>query len=250
MPLPPNPDPSGKIILPIIALIGSQLFTSSWHVLGKHVLAQVPYLAPISYCLVRTLISSIFLLVVGSFYEGGAKPFPLFRNCHPAPLDFDLQRGSLKPPTSSPGGIQPTLSTEILKNVTRCHSASSINEIFSGTNKSGGDQQQTSLASLQLQQKYDQHHRPRRKRGRPSFKKLMFLLLRDIFSAVRIYQQQIIKTLNPESLQIICAGLSGMLLLPVCYTTGLLLTSPTVASVWDGPMIPVSVCLARAVTFK
>jgi len=38
-----------------------------------------------------------------------------------------------------------------------------------------------------------------------------------------------------------------MLLLPICYTTGLILTSPTVASVWDGPMIPLG-CFCAAVT--
>jgi drug/metabolite transporter (DMT)-like permease len=40
---------------------------------------------------------------------------------------------------------------------------------------------------------------------------------------------------------IVGASLAGMLLLPLCYTTGLILTNPTVASVWDGPMIPLGV---------
>lgn len=53
--------------------------------------------------------------------------------------------------------------------------------------------------------------------------------------------RQNIISINPEVIQIVSASMAGMLLLPLCYTTGLILTNPTVASVWDGPMIPLGV---------
>lgn len=72
------------------------------------------------------------------------------------------------------------------------------------------------------------------------------MALRNISFSFKFHQQRL-NNLNPETVQIIFAGLAGMLILPTCYTTGLILTSPTVASVWDGPMIPLG-CFCAAVT--
>jgi len=103
------------------------------------------------------------------------------------------------------------------------------------------------------------HHRSRRRKRRSTsttssrtiFKHYVpsiCTILYNTHTTLKYYQQQITNNnLNPETIQIIFAGLAGMLLLPTCYTTGLILTSPTVASVWDGPMIPLG-CFCAAVT--
>lgn len=42
-----------------------------------------------------------------------------------------------------------------------------------------------------------------------------------------------------------------MLVVPLCYATGLILTSPTVVRVWDGPLIPLGCfCAAVAIGFE
>ena len=56
---------AATVFLPILALLAAQLITASWHVLGKHVLRQVPYLDPISFVLFRTLVAYVALFLVG-----------------------------------------------------------------------------------------------------------------------------------------------------------------------------------------
>ena len=231
---------------PVVGLFCAQLFTSSWHILGKHVMSQVPYLAPISYVLIRTLVSSSVLLVAGIIKEGYV-PFP--------PLFVpDRSDRSVAPSTANAG---------IIFN-------GSIVAIASG-NSVGLDLSQTSsLASIESayhsgqDKKVDDppsaprlnHHKPRRRKRRSTNRKNISWLVEvtiPLLSAVvdqlqytRQSLMQLTNDLNPEALQVIFAGLAGMCLLPCCYTTGLILTSPTVASVYDGPLIPLG-CFCAAV---
>ena len=70
---------AATVFLPILALLAAQLITASWHVLGKHVLRQVPYLDPISFVLFRTLVAYVALFLVGRLE--GYVPFPpLYRD--------------------------------------------------------------------------------------------------------------------------------------------------------------------------
>lgn len=206
-------------------------------------LSRVPFLAPISYILIRTLITSVFLFIVGYIREGRVVFPPIFRDSRPVPKELSAMamEGQSKPPSSSPEDTASMNSrSSIGPSLSKSLSARSLNKIFCGLK--GGDQQ----PSLSLTKKSGHHHRPRRKKRRaPTFRSFIFTATQSILSVVRFYREQI-NNLNPEVIQIICAGLSGMLLLPVCYTTGLLLTSPTVASVWDGPIIPLG-CFCAAV---
>jgi len=246
----------GGNLLPIIALLSAQLFTSSWHVLGKHVMHQVPFLAPISYVLIRTLVSWIVLLFVGVIHEGHVPFPPLFRDGHPSPKELSMQAALTKPsssPNPSSGSIESGNSVGL--SLSQNNSATSLNGAFNGGKQTDASKPH-SLASSH--KKHRHHHRPRRKKRQPpTFKKHAVLLLhstilstrrvlRNILYAFEYYRQQIYN-LNYETVQIIFAGLSGMLILPTSYTTGLILTSPTVASVWDGPMIPLG-CFCAAVT--
>ena len=236
---------NGGALLPILALLCAQLFTSSWHVLGKHVMHQVPYLAPISYVYIRTLVSCLALLIVGLVHEG-RKPFPpLFRD------------GTLmKPSPSSFASIESGNSIGLP--LSQSNSTNSLYSISSDKKVEDVVDPSPTLSPRRKHYHDHHHHRPRRKkRAAPTFKNYsilairslipsIWMMMRNILITIRYYQQQI-NNLNPEAVQIIFAGLSGMLLLPTCYTTGLILTSPTVASVWDGPMIPLG-CFCAAVT--
>ncbi|KAL7534041.1 hypothetical protein ACHAWF_004698 [Thalassiosira exigua] len=248
----------GGNLLPILALLAAQIFTSSWHVLGKHVMHQVPYLAPISFVLIRTIISSTTLLLIGIIHEGYVGFPALFRRTSTTSAtssrEVSLQMGLLKPSTSS-GILSTSASIESGSSLGLPLSQSNSRDSLNALADSGNDDK----VELFLPQKqHRHHHRPRRKKPRrhPSFRGYvskalcsavpsMMMLSRNIQFTLRRYQQQM-NNLNPEAVQIIFAGLTGMLLLPTCYTTGLILTSPTVASVWDGPMIPLG-CFCAAV---
>mmetsp|Transcript_42601 Transcript_42601/g.89401 ORF Transcript_42601/g.89401 Transcript_42601/m.89401 type:complete len:539 (-) Transcript_42601:100-1716(-) len=245
---------SGGALLPFLALLVSQILFSSWHVLGKHVMAQVPYLAPISYVLIRTLISSLFLLSVGIVHEGRVQFPPLFLK-EQSTFELSLSVGLMKPSSPNAGSssqIESGNSLGLGLSLSQPPSGNSSNAVFSGTSKKKVEDPQPSL------HKRHHHHRPRRKKGgRWTFKKYVITairsvkpslwnILRNMLFTFKLYQQQL-NNLNPDAIQIIFAGLAGMLLLPICYTTGLILTSPTVASVWDGPMIPLG-CFCAAVS--
>ena len=207
-------------LLPYLALLAAQLITSSWHVLGKHVMQQVPYLDPISFVLIRTLLSSVALLLVGRIREGHVPFPPLFRDCNNArdakshrPASPIIERG----------------------------------DSFSLSLSSSHD----SVRSLDINLPVY-----RKKRRRKKYNTYSISSLSPIFSSIWIvlpfkYYQKRMSKLNPDAVRIIFAGLSGMLILPLSYTTGLILTSPTVASVWDGPLIPLGCfCAAVAVGFE
>ena len=243
----------GTPLLPILALLTAQLFTSSWHVLGKHVMHQVPYLAPISYVLLRTLISSLFLLFVGILHEGYVPFPPLFRDNattrsfsnRGSSSSISLQAGLMKPT----GAVTPSSSEDISLGlpISQSNSVSSLNG--HGVYNGNTDKKVEDPILLQPKQSRRHHHRSRRKRRSRRFSLYVpsiWTILGNVLFIFRYYQQQM-NNLNPEAVQIISAGLSGMLLLPTCYTTGLILTSPTVASVWDGPMIPLG-CFCAAIT--
>jgi drug/metabolite transporter (DMT)-like permease len=110
------------------------------------------------------------------------------------------------------------------------------------------------LPSTQSQQQTRSYfHRPRRRKRSPSKgNNCCTYIISYIFSLLLIGQKEytrMLKNVNTEAMQIVAAGIAGMLLLPSCYTTGLLMTSPTIASVWDGPMIPLG-CFCAAVLLK
>ncbi|KAL7544093.1 hypothetical protein ACHAXR_013543 [Thalassiosira sp. AJA248-18] len=245
-----NNSGSSSTLLPILALLCAQLFTASWHVLGKHVMSQVPYLAPISYVLIRTLITSLTLLLVGTIHEGHTPFPPMFRDGSSTATfsrELSLQAGLLKPSSSSLS-IE-SGSSNVGLPLSQCNSTDSLN------GKDRNNAQDPLISSSRKQRHHHRHHhRPRRKKRKsPTFKNYVAMALSSIIMTLRNiqytfkYYQQQINNLNPETVQIIFAGLAGMLLLPICYTTGLILTSPTVASVWDGPMIPLG-CFCAAVT--
>ena len=229
---------STNSFLPILALLSSQLIHSSWHVLGKHVMHQVPYLTPISYVLLRTGITASMLLIVGRWYEGHVQFPPLF----PGVESLDTLDGGCNR-NAHDGAGDDVMAASFL----------------SSRNKKVEDlPPQSSSPSPSFHN--HSHHRPRRKRRvSPSCRNyalsFAFSLGRTLsvgINALRYYIQHAVvahrnnRNLNPEAIQIITAGLSGMLLLPLTYTTGLILTTPTVASVWDGPMIPLG-CFCAAV---
>ncbi|KAL7520200.1 hypothetical protein ACHAWX_004942 [Stephanocyclus meneghinianus] len=234
-----NGDRDGSIsagILPYLALITSQIIISSWHVLGKHVMHQVPYLTPIAFVLARTGITACMLLTLGRLYEGPVAFPPLLRD------------NSSKDRCSSEST---NVAREDRSNSMGCAEESSI-EHGQVTNASLDFSIHTRASSGQCQQ-----DKPikRRKRSSFVFKHIISLLQsvtnKDRYSLPGKLHTTKLKhnntqspSINPEAIQIISAGLSGMLLLPVCYTTGLILTNPTVTSVWDGPMIPLGVFCA------
>lgn len=208
-------------------------------------MSQVPYLAPISYVLIRTLITSSSLLIVGILKEGYT-PFPsLFRESKSG-RDYDreisVQAGLLQPTTSS--SCIESGNSSIGLSISQSNSRDSLQN-------GEGNQISTSSLPLNSSRKHRHHHRPRRKKRRNTGAKNYLLMaigsIINIGDTIKYYQFQTQHHLNTEAIQLISAGLSGMLLLPICYTTGLILTSPTVASVWDGPMIPLG-CFCSAVT--
>ncbi|EJK75379.1 hypothetical protein THAOC_02898 [Thalassiosira oceanica] len=229
---------------PVIGLFCAQLFTSSWHILGKHVFSQVPYVAPISFVLIRTLVSSSVLFVAGIIKEGYV-PFP-----------------SLFVPNRSDRSVaSSTANAGIIFN-------GSTTAIASGNSVGLALSQSSSLASIESayhsgqDKKVDDpptaprrnHHRPTRRRRSTKKMNISWLFevtipllgAADQLQCTRQSLMQWTNNLNPEALQVIFAGLAGMCLLPCCYTTGLVLTSPTVASVYDGPLIPLG-CFCAAV---
>jgi len=220
-------------------------------------MSTVPYLAPISYVLIRTLITSFILLVVGNIHEGHIPFPPLFRDDqHSIQKELSLQVGLLNPSNASSGIASTASGNSVGLSLSKPNSANSLNVVFNRNNKKMEVEEPHPLLSSPKQ--HHHHHRPRRRKGRQlSFKKYvimaihsiipsLWMILQNILLSFNLYKQQI-NNLNPEAVQIIFAGLSGMLLLPISYTTGLILTSPTVASVWDGPMIPLG-CFCTAVT--
>lgn len=66
-------------VLPIFALLCAKLFTSSWHVLGKHVMETAPFVTPIAYILIRTFMTATMLLIMGRICEGAITFPPLFK---------------------------------------------------------------------------------------------------------------------------------------------------------------------------
>jgi drug/metabolite transporter (DMT)-like permease len=223
-------------MLPFLALLCAQLFTSSWHVLGKHIMLQVRYLCPIAYILIRTLISATLLFTMGRIYEGPVKFPQLFKQKREA--KSPLSGTSIESGNSIGMTVSPSVST-----------IESMCSSFSITDKKIED-----LLSNPSQQHTSSHfHRPRRRKGRSSKGNnsctdiigcILYLLLISQKECARL-----LKDVNTEALQIVAAGTAGMLLLPSCYTTGLIITSPTIASVWDGPMIPLG-CFCAAVVLK
>jgi drug/metabolite transporter (DMT)-like permease len=102
------------------------------------------------------------------------------------------------------------------------------------------------VGELQSMNGYDgpKHNPIKRRRRKKTVWREQFKILRIYIIANTAQRRSTSATapsINPEILQILGASLAGMLLLPLCYTTGLILTNPTVASVWDGPMIPLGV---------
>lgn len=210
---------------------------------------QVPYLAPISYVLIRTLISCIALLIVGIMHEG-YMPFPsLFLN------GTSMGRRDY----SSSSSIDNNMGLPI-----SCPNSGSsfLNQNGSSMYRVDGDHpthSPTHSPVLKVQSKDNsnrhghghRHRHRRRKRNSSNSSRRFSLYVPSIYTLMhtaQYYQKQIrMNNMNPEAIQIIVAGLSGMFLLPTCYTTGLILTSPTVASVYDGPMIPLG-CFLAAVT--
>lgn len=193
-------------ILPYLALILAQLITSSWHVLGKHVMSQVPYLTPIAFVLIRTGITGSMLLTFGRIFEGSVAMPLLF--CDNSTISDDEENGCVDE-----------------KQVV-------VNGNYVG--------------ELQSMNGYDgpKHNPIKRRRRKKTVWREQFKILRIYIIANTAQRRSTSATapsINPEILQILGASLAGMLLLPLCYTTGLILTNPTVASVWDGPMIPLGV---------
>ena len=252
---------SNPLLLPILALLCSQLFTSSWHVLGKHVMHQVPYLAPISYVLIRTFISSLALLIVGILTEGYV-PFPSLFLRAGAEQQSKSSLVKVKPLSSKTDDDDDDSSIGIGLPISQSNSTNSLNtNIGIGIGMIDDDKKVEDYPTQSPVPKHHHHHHDRSRRrkrrststtsSRTIFKHYVpsiCTILYNTHTTLKYYQQQITNNnLNPETIQIIFAGLSGMLLLPTCYTTGLILTSPTVASVWDGPMIPLG-CFCAAVT--
>ena len=109
---------------------------------------------------------------------------------------------------------------------------------------SNADEKIEDLHSQRQRQQNSEFHLPLRKKRRMSKENINNLLLLIQNTWLRTSE-----TLNTEAIQIIAAGISGMLLLPLCYTAGLIMTTPTITSVWDGPMIPLG-CFFVAVALK
>ena len=208
--------------------------------LGKHVMTTVPYLTPIAYILVRTLISSTLLLTLGRIYEGPVQFPRLFK-----------QKTKEKSPQSGISMISIESGNSI--GMTMSPSASTIESMCSSISVTDKKMEDLHSTKSSQQQTGSHFHRPRRrKRNSPQGSNCCTYIISYIFYLLLMSQKEcsrLLKNLNTEALQIIAAGTAGMLLLPSCYTTGLIMTSPTIASVWDGPMIPLG-CFCAAVLLK
>lgn len=163
-------------ILPYIALILGQLITSSWHVLGKHVMSQVPYLTPIAFVLVRTGITGSMLLTFGRIFEGSVAAPMLF--CVDSTIQSDEENGFIDE-----------------KNVTL-----------------NGDNGKSQFTNGHDGSKHNPIKRRRRKKTvwREQFK----LLRIYIVNTAQQKSSSAPPTINPEIIQILGASLAGMLLLP------------------------------------
>jgi len=117
-------------------------------VLGKHVMTTVPYLTPIAYILVRTLISSTLLLTLGRIYEGPVTFPRLFK-----------QKAKEKSPQSGISMISIESGNSI--GMTMSPSASTIESMCSSISIT--DKKMEDLPSTQSQQKQSSSHfhRPR-----------------------------------------------------------------------------------------
>ena len=219
---PSDETATAAALLPILALLAAQLITASWHVLGKHVLRQVPYLDPISFVFFRTLVAFVALFLVGRLREGYVPFPPLYR-------DGNNNLGQQKLIGAQPAS--PIIELERGFSFSSTLSLSSPDSVHSVDNK------------------FPAHRKKRRRKKHNSH--ILASLHPRISSMIllpfKVYQQ-LTNNLNPEAIRIIFAGISGMIILPLCYTTGLILTSPTVVSVWDGPLIPLG-CFGAAVAF-
>ena len=212
---------AATVFLPILALLAAQLITASWHFLGKHVLRQVPYLDPISFVLFRTLVAYVALFLVGRLREGYVPFPPLYRDG-----SNNLRQQKLI-------DTQPS---------------SPIIELKRGFSSTLSLSSPDSVHSVDI--KCPAHRKKRRRKKHNSYTLLASLYQRIspmILLPFKVYRQ-LTNDLNSEAIRIIFAGISGMIILPLCYTTGLILTSPTVVSVWDGPLIPLG-CFVAAVAF-
>jgi drug/metabolite transporter (DMT)-like permease len=160
--------------------------------------------------MVRTAITAVMLLALGRAYEGYVPVPPLF--CGGLSCDERLK------------------SNGIVDEKTKMQQIDSLDFAEDGIvgNGCGNGVQHNSIK------------RTRRKSSR----------WKDQLNLLRIFITNITQgqgstspspTINPEIIRIFSASIAGMLLLPLCYTTGLILTNPTVTSVWDGPMIPLGV---------
>ena len=227
-------------LLPFVALLCAQLFTSSWHVLGKHVMQTVPYLTPIAYILIRTSISATLLLFLGRIYEGPVKRPVLFtQNLKSQSPLSGISMISIESGNSIGMTLSPSTSVSTIESI-----SSSISII----DKKMGD----SPSPRSQNRKTNHYHSPRRMRKLTKRSNCCTFIVRYIIHLLLIGQREcalLVKKLNKEALQILAAGIAGMLLVPSCYTTGLIMTSPTIASVWDGPMIPLG-CFCAAVLLK
>ena len=203
-------------------------------------MTTVPYLTPVAYILVRTFISATLLLTLGRIYEG--------------PVSFPSLFKQLKAKSPQSGISMISIESGNSIGMTLSPSASTIESMCSSNSITDKKMEDYYLPSTQSQQQTRSyfHRRRRRKRSPSKGNNCCAYIISYIFSLLLIGQKEytrMLKNVNTEALQIVAAGIAGMLLLPSCYTTGLLMTSPTIASVWDGPMIPLG-CFCAAVLLK
>jgi drug/metabolite transporter (DMT)-like permease len=199
---------------------------------------QVRYLSPIAYIFIRTLISATLLFTMGRIYEGPVKFPPLFKQ----------QKLKAKSPQS---GISIDSGNSI--GMTLSPSVSTIESMCSSISITDKKMEDLPSTLSQHQTSSSHFHRPRRRKRMSSRgNNFCTYIISYIFYLLLISQKEctrLLENVNTEALQIVAAGIAGMLLLPSCYTTGLIMTSPTIASVWDGPMIPLG-CFCAAVVLK
>ena len=184
-------------------------------------MSQVPYLTPIAFVLVRTSVTACMLLIVGRFYEGRITFPPLFyvegaASHGPDEDEFTNEKESINLLENAENG---KTKDELLSN----------QRVEDKLLKGNGHNHQSIKRTK------------RRKSAWNDQLNLLQVFVLNMRQHRSISNQRQSPSINPEVIQIICASLAGMLLLPLCYTTGLILTNPTVASVWDGPMIPLGV---------
>eukprot|EP00956_Cyclotella_meneghiniana_P003102 scaffold3795_cov33-Cyclotella_meneghiniana.AAC.1 len=225
-------------ILPYLALVASQLITSSWHVLGKHVMHQVPFLTPIAFVLARTVLTAVLLLTLGRVCEGHVPYPPLF--CTSDGTTFD---SSLCHADELDGGFVEEKKSASSLELAENGSSDSMDVLTKRVVVNGSsDTTSSTVTNGHGSPRDDTVKRRRRKMAKGQLDLLReFILNNTMITKSSSTKSKITISINPEVIQIVSASMAGMLLLPLCYTTGLILTNPTVASVWDGPMIPLGV---------